>query len=62
MTISELDLLSIEEKKNIIHNLPASKLLEDYDVWTRTFDPINYAHCETRDLIREEIISRMENR
>ena len=60
MTISEMDLLTAEEKKAIIRKLSAVKLMEDYDAWQRTFNPLDFAHCETRDMIREEIVSRLK--
>ena len=53
-------MLDIESKKDIAKTIEAKRLLELYDNYKADFDPLNSDTCETFDVIKAEIISRME--
>lgn len=60
MSAVEMNALSTNEKEEIIRAWPPEKLIDGYDFWQATFNPLDNEHCETRDLIRAEIIRRMK--
>ena len=54
-------MLTLEEKRETIEQIPSEKLLRLYDRYSDNFEPSDYEMCETYEIIKAEILARMKS-